>query len=135
MDATYAEVGTEVVIFHRPEQYIMDARRHAMMSLYKTTIVIWSEINPNAERPLSLTDIAQEADGGEFYCSKCESKMVDEPTKDPYWDGTEFFGEDEEEEDIDCPDCQGTGIGNPHMETGCPVCRGTGVKKREQEEP
>ena len=43
--------------------------------------------------------------------------------------------EPEEEENNDCPDCQGTGIGNPNMETRCPVCYGTGVKKYQQEEP
>jgi hypothetical protein len=59
--------------------------------LFKTTIVIWSEDDP---RDLSLGDLAREAERGSSYCSKSETRSVEEPSKDPDWDGTEFFGVD-----------------------------------------
>ncbi len=63
--------------------------------LYKTTIVIWSEYDPTDE--VELDDLAREAVSGDAYCSKMRALKVDDPPKDPDWDGTEFFGES------DCP--------------------------------
>lgn len=38
-------------------------------------------------------------------------------------------GEDEVDLDGSCPDCSGTGIGNPHVHTSvCSSCRGTGIR-------
>lgn len=56
--------------------------------LYKTTIVIWSEDNPNE---MELSTLAQEAESGNAYCSRMRSTLVEEPTKDADWDDTEFF--------------------------------------------
>lgn len=36
-----------------------------------------------------------------------------------------------DDEETDCYDCQGTGIGNPHSGGRCPVCRGTGEHRSE----
>ena len=32
-----------------------------------------------------------------------------------------------EEEENECWDCHGTGIGNPHFQTPCPTCGGSGI--------
>ncbi len=63
------------------------------MKLYKTTIVIWS---PYDAREVKLINLARDATSGESYCAKMKVVEVDNPTKDPDWDGTEFFnlGED-----------------------------------------
>ena len=58
--------------------------------MYKTTIVIWRQINPEIE----LSALAREAEEGDAYCSRMSTVHVEDPTKDPDWDGTEFFGED-----------------------------------------
>jgi hypothetical protein len=58
-------------------------------ALFKTTIVIWSEYNP--EGVVELADLAREATDGEAYCSKMVSVGVADPPADPDWDGTEFF--------------------------------------------
>jgi hypothetical protein len=68
--------------------------------LYKTTIVIWSEYDPQ----VGIDYLARDAMQGEAYCSKQKSVAVQDPTLDPDWDGTEFFStfdDDEEEEDDD----------------------------------
>ena len=65
--------------------------------LYKTTIVIWSETDPNpseasADPELdSLAGLALEATNGNAYCSKMHVEAVNDPARDPDWDGTEFF--------------------------------------------
>lgn len=56
--------------------------------LYKTTIVIWTEYNPEN---LELHDLAWEAVGGDGYCSKAKTEEVAIPEDDPDWDRTEFF--------------------------------------------
>ncbi len=68
------------------------------MVLYKTTIVIWSEYDPLEEWGGSLEDLGREATSGNAYCSKMETIRVDDPPGDPDWDGTEFFGCDEDED-------------------------------------
>lgn len=62
------------------------------MKLYKTNIVIWSDTDLR-NSGLSLSDIARDAEDGESYCSKMETTKVNNPEKDPDWDGTEFFQE------------------------------------------
>jgi hypothetical protein len=65
-----------------------------MKALYKTTIVIWSEYNPwNAD--VELSELARDAEEGESYCSGMTTILVDNPESDGDWDGTEFFGEDD----------------------------------------
>ena len=59
------------------------------MKLFKTTIVIWSHFDPFLTG--ELEDLARDATSGNSYCSKQESKLIEEPKKDPDWDGTEFF--------------------------------------------
>ena len=68
-----------------------------MKKLFKTTIVIWSEFNPN-EEGLEIDALAHDAMEGESYCSKSETDLIENPEQDKDWDGTEFFGEPEEEE-------------------------------------
>jgi hypothetical protein len=58
------------------------------MNLYKTTVVIWSKVNPS---DLELSDLAYEADKGNAYCSKYVSEKIANPEEDPDWDDTEFF--------------------------------------------
>lgn len=56
--------------------------------LFKTTIVIWSEYNPQERE---LDDLARDATSGESYCSRFHVEQVADPKSDPAWDGTEFF--------------------------------------------
>ena len=56
--------------------------------LYKSTIIIWTEYDPNG---LKLTELASQADSGDAYCSSMTSALVAKPEKDPAWDRTEFF--------------------------------------------
>ena len=63
--------------------------------LYKTTIVIWSPFDGNEAE---LADLAFQATEGNSYCSAQRSVLVENPSKDPDWDGTEFF-ETEDDED------------------------------------
>lgn len=65
-----------------------------MSKLFKTTIVIWSEFNP--EGVYEIDRLSQEAMSGMAYCSKQKTEEVKEPTSDPDWDGTEFFEHPEE---------------------------------------
>lgn len=63
------------------------------MQLYKSTIVIWSDEDPTK---LELSDLARDAENGGSYCSKQIAELVESPEDDPDWDGTDFFGGDEE---------------------------------------
>jgi len=72
-----------------------------MKKLYKTTIVIWSEYDP-ATGNVDLDDLARDACDGESYCSRMESVAVENPKDDEDWDGTEFFGTEDE---IYCDHC------------------------------
>lgn len=67
-----------------------------MKKLFKTTIIIWSEYDGDED---AIVDLAQAAMDGEAYCSKQESQLIADPSTDPDWDGTEFFGDLEDEED------------------------------------
>lgn len=67
-----------------------------MRPLYKTTIVIWSEYDPTGCS--ELVDLAGEATSGDAYCSKSETERIPDPSKDPDWDGTEFFMSYEEKD-------------------------------------
>lgn len=64
-----------------------------MKKLVKHTIVIWSEIE---RADLDLEDLAADACTGESYCSSHTQEIVENPKSDPDWDGTEFFGVEEE---------------------------------------
>lgn len=69
--------------------------------LYKTVAVIWSDFDPSGR--MELSDLARDSESGDSYCSKQGTVLVEDPSKDADWDGTEFFGvedeDDEEEED------------------------------------
>jgi hypothetical protein len=75
-----------------------------MKKLYKTVIVIWSENDPGQAteatvdpRYDALPALALEAaTGATAYCSKMDVALIEDPTKDPDWDGTEFFGSADE---------------------------------------
>ena len=72
----------------------------SMKQLWKSTIIIWSPLDP-AE--IELSHLAREAESGDAYCAASKSVLVTEPGKDPDWDGTDFFycpSDDEDEEDI-----------------------------------
>ena len=56
--------------------------------LYKTTIIIWTEYDPNG---LELTNLASQAERADGDCSRMTSGLVAKPEKDPAWDSTEFF--------------------------------------------
>ena len=90
--------------------------------LVKHTIVIWTE--------LELEDgevdfLGQQAVNGEAHCASHEAKVVDDPTRDPDWDGTEFFGTVDGEEDEHCQRCRKDHDADEVviLEEG-PVCRG-----------
>jgi len=68
-----------------------------MKSLYKTVIVIWSELDPTDN--YNLVDIASEASDGVMYCSKMSSKRIEDPNADKDWDDTEFFDDDYDDHD------------------------------------
>jgi hypothetical protein len=65
-------------------------KRKYVMKLWKTTIVIWSDYDP---QQVELADIARDAQEGDAYCSKQTADFIEDVEKDPEWDGTEFFGE------------------------------------------
>lgn len=67
--------------------------------LYKTTIIIWSEFDPEAGTGMELEDLVSEAVSGSAYCSRMQCELVDDPSKDSAWDNNEFFGEPDDEED------------------------------------
>lgn len=73
-----------------------------MRSLVKHTIVIWSEEDMQNE---DIATIAAEATSGDAYCVSHETEVVEDPTRDPDWDGPEFFGIDDGEEDEHCQRC------------------------------
>lgn len=62
--------------------------------LYKTTIVIWSEYDP---QDVELEDLARDATSGEAFCDKQKTVFITDQGKFP---DTEFFGvEDGAEEE------------------------------------
>ena len=67
-----------------------------MKVLYKSTIIIWTTYDPT---DIELPEIAHQAQSGDAYCSTLDCVLVPEPEKDPAWDGTEFFDEEDEGED------------------------------------
>jgi hypothetical protein len=76
-------------------------RRHVVRNggvvvkpLWKTTIVIWSDFDP---QHLALSDLARDAEDGESYCSYQDTTLIQDPQGDSHWDGTEFFNVGEEE--------------------------------------
>jgi hypothetical protein len=69
-----------------------------MRPLIKHVITIWSETPlENAE----INRLAQEAVDGDAYCSNHTATRVEDPKQDPDWDGTEFFGDDDEDDEED----------------------------------
>jgi hypothetical protein len=58
--------------------------------LWKSTIVIWSDFDP---QKVELADLAREATDGGAYCSKQKARFV-KVAGDEDWDGTEFFNEE-----------------------------------------
>ena len=64
-----------------------------MKQLYKTTIVIWSEFNPEN---YELDALAIEATNGNAYCSFMDSELIEKPQEDGDWGDTEFFGKHED---------------------------------------
>ena len=64
------------------------------MRLWKSTIVIWSEFDPQT---VELDRLAQEAMSGDAYCSLQTADLIEHAELDPNWDGTEFFGVGDDE--------------------------------------
>lgn len=67
-----------------------------MKPLYKTTIVIWSDYDPEASN-VDIDVLAREAVSGDAYSSSAHSTLVEKPDEDPDWDGNEFFHDPDEE--------------------------------------
>ena len=57
-------------------------------NLWKTTIVIWSDFDP---QEVEIDSLAREAVQGESYCSTRHDALIAEPEKDDDWEDTEFF--------------------------------------------
>lgn len=82
----------------------MDQRKNRMdknsdtRPLYKTTIVIWSDFDPDS---VDIADLSRDATSGESYCSKKSSELIADPKSDADWDGTEFFDTPFDDEDVD----------------------------------
>jgi hypothetical protein len=58
-------------------------------TLYKTTIVIWSDYYPTDHE---IEDLARKATSGDMYCTKQETVQVDDVESDPDWEsGNTFF--------------------------------------------
>lgn len=97
-----------------------------MKQLFKTTIVIWSEYDPEGQR--ELMDIARDATDGQSYCSRMTRDKIEDPSKDPDWDGTEFFGVEDKKRIKDtylngcCPDCGYEIPDNAQPEESCHNC-------------
>jgi hypothetical protein len=64
-----------------------------MVPLFKTTIIVWSEVDPQLY-DWELEDLAREAVCGDSHCSKMTVVAVADPSTDPDWDGTDFFEEE-----------------------------------------
>ena len=65
------------------------------MELYKTILVIWTEY-PTDE--VGLEDLGHAATSGDAYCVSQDCTLIPDVANDPHWDGTEFFGEEEEDD-------------------------------------
>lgn len=100
------------------------------MKLYKTTIVIWSQFDPDASG-IELSELASDAESGESYCSKLESHVVEDAKADADWDGTEFF--DCSEHDDLCDTCMRSGV-EVHRtdEDGNTICVDCDAKRGEE---
>ena len=61
------------------------------MKLEKTTIVIWTNPEYDDPRLYEIQDLSHEAYYGSAYCSVKHTEVIEDPTADPDWDGTEFF--------------------------------------------
>lgn len=57
-------------------------------NLYKTTLTIWTDYNPET---CNLEDLGREADGGAALCSRCEMVLVPKPLEDKDFPNTDFF--------------------------------------------
>ncbi len=60
--------------------------------LHKTTVVVWSRF-PGEQ--VELEELAREATCGAAYCARYRSELVNDPERDPAWDRTDFFSEEE----------------------------------------
>lgn len=67
-----------------------------MTTLFKTTVTIWTEYDPDC---VELSDLIHDAECGDAICSGSKIKAVLEPTKDKDCTGSvrEFFMLDDEE--------------------------------------
>ena len=75
-------------------EYILNlVEKTKQRPLRKTTIVIWSEYDGSK---VELENLAWQATRGDAYCSKQETVYVENPEKDPDWDNTEFFADNEQ---------------------------------------
>jgi len=72
--------------------------------LYKTTVVIWTDYDPNEDPEAELEDLAREATNGDAYCSKQITVLVEDPAADPDPPSVEFFYDPDEDEDDDDDD-------------------------------
>jgi|Wag4MinimDraft_6_1082665.scaffolds.fasta_scaffold12898_4 hypothetical protein len=59
--------------------------------LYKTTIVVWSDFDPNGVSPIDLVNDDGDNEFGRSYISYRNSREMVDPHTDPHWDNTEHF--------------------------------------------
>jgi hypothetical protein len=110
----------------------MTASEEAPGGLYKTTAVIWSRYPGDR---MELSSLARQAETGDAYCSLDRSAFVADPSADPDWDGTEFFGTSADSVLLLCDGCYETATGQlAECEDGCPqdldhagLCRRAGT--------
>jgi hypothetical protein len=63
-----------------------------LKALFKSTIIIWTTYDPTE---LELMELAHQAENGDASCSGMKCVLVDDPVKDPDWDGTESFDQED----------------------------------------
>lgn len=59
--------------------------------LYKTTIVVWSDFNPDDVPIIDLVNDEGDNEFGRVYISYRSYRLMADPSLDPHWDNTEHF--------------------------------------------
>jgi hypothetical protein len=69
--------------------YDSDNEKKKEKELWKTTIVIWSDFDP---QDYTAEELGRESMHGDAHCSSMKTKYVKDVKSDSDWDETEFFG-------------------------------------------
>ena len=81
------------------------------MRLYKSTMTIWTTYDPTEIEP---TELVHPAENVGAYCSSMTFALIPELEKDPAWDGTEFFDDEDDDQ------CVGPDNAGPEPESSGP---------------